>query len=267
MGWKDAADYGLKGAGVGSAFGPIGAGVGGLLGGIYGGFQNNGPKNPLSNPTAGMNPMAGYGANQVVNGGGNWLTGTGSNINQLPNMTPQGMQFLEQFLSQAGMNQPGSLQQDQSYNQGRSALGDILGNDQGSFDRFAAPYTRYFNENILPGIKSSFGGQGNLDSSAYQNALNRGGESILQSLMSGRESQKMNAIAQALGYAQAPQQNYLQHAGLGVNARPFSYGVEQGQPGAIGDILETLGKLAPAYLDYKSKMNGTKVDTTQVGKP
>lgn len=71
--------------------------------------------------------------------------------------------------------------------QGGNYLSELLSGDSESFDRFAAPYKRQFEEEIVPGIAERFAGVGGLSSSGFQQALGQAGAGLTENLASMRE--------------------------------------------------------------------------------
>jgi hypothetical protein len=103
----------------------------------------------------------------------------------------------------------------------RNQMGTASQYTQGGLDQFMNPYTsnvvdriatlgnRNFNENILPGVLSQFGGAGQYGSKRMMDFVNRGSRDTQDNIL-GQQSQALNQ-----GYQQA-QQNYADWANRGI---------------------------------------------------
>lgn len=135
------------------------------------------------------------------------------------------------------IKQGGGLQQSPLFGAGQNYLQNLLSGAPGSFDAFQKPYMQNFEQNIVPGIAERFAGMGTgagaLNSSGLHQALGQAG-SNLQTQLAGLHGQlQMQALPQALGYAQSPIQNILQAAGL----IPGQFYETPGQPGFLQSLL------------------------------
>lgn len=107
-----------------------------------------------------------------------------------------------------GMQQgPESLYQSPTYQAGASYLQNLLEGGPEAFARFEAPYLRQFEEQTIPMLAERFGGAGAQSSSAFQQALGGAGAGLSEQLASLRSGLQMQALPQALQYAQQPFQN------------------------------------------------------------
>lgn len=201
--WQNILGGAASGAAAGSAFSPgIGTAIGGGLGGLLG----------------------------LLNGGGSQQ----DKISQLPTINPQQQQAFSQYWQNPIQNNP-------LYGSGQDYLMNLLGGGPGAFSAFEAPYMQNFQQNIVPGIAERFAGLGTGSgagsSSGLYNSLGQAGRNLQTDLAGLRSGLQMQALPQALGYAQQPYSNTL--AGLGV--QPFGYTHEPGQGGLFGNILAGLG--------------------------
>lgn len=89
---------------------------------------------------------------------------------------------------------------------------ELLSGNSESYDKFAAPYMRQFNEQIVPGLAERFAGAGALSSSGFQNALGQAGAGLSENLASLREGLRGNAASQSM--------SGLQNL-LGMNSQAF----------------------------------------------
>jgi hypothetical protein len=105
---------------------------------------------------------------------------------------PQQAQAFQQLLGSLG----GTGQSAANYWQ------ELLSGNSESYDKFAAPYLRQFNEQIVPGIAERFAGVGGLSSSGFQNALGQAGAGLSENLASLREGLRGNAASQSIGSLQ-----------------------------------------------------------------
>jgi hypothetical protein len=189
--WSNAAGGALSGAGIGSSFGPIGAAIGGVGGGILG----------------------------LLGGGG------GSKSKMKP-FNKESIQALLDILKNGGGLEDNSL-----YNSGNSYLQNILSGSPESFQKFQAPYLENFEQNIVPGLLEKYGamgtGAGATSSSALFNSLAQAGRSLQTDLAGLHGNLQMQALPQALQYAQQPISNRFNAA----NSIPGQYYERPGQEG------------------------------------
>lgn len=199
------------GASTGAMFGTPGAIAGGLFGGLSGLFS-----------------------------------GQPEEFKQVNRLTKEQQRGLKDFYRNPISNNP-------LYQQGSSYLQNLLSGNPEATRAFEAPHLRQFYEQIVPRLSEQFGGfgtgAGNQLSSGFQNALGQAGVGLQERLAALRSGLQMQALPQALGYAQQPYQNQL--AGLGVNAFENAYLPQQQGFGA------SLLQLAPyAALSNKGLWQG-----------
>lgn len=134
--------------------------------------------------------------------------------------------------------QGGGLQGNSLFGTGSSFLQNLLSGNPEAFKNFEAPYLQQFNEQIVPGIAERFAGAGTGSgagsSSALFNSLAQAGRSLSTDLAGLRSGLQMQALPQALNYAQQPILNQIAAA----QALPGQYYERAGQPG----ILQGLGQ-------------------------
>lgn len=208
-----------SGAATGSILGPVGAAVGGIGGALLGlfGRKNRQPKI----------------RNQQI-------------------LTPEQQQALQQYFSQGIGTNP-------LYQQGSSLLSNLLSGDPQAYKNFEAPYLQQFEQEIQPMITERFAGMGTgaggLNSSALYNSLAQAGKNLQVDLAGLRSGLQMQAIPQALGYAQQPYANTL--GGLGVHSfQPYD---RPGQPnfftglssGILGGFGQGIGQRGAEYFGNK----------------
>lgn len=169
-----------------------------------------------------------------------FLKGSKDQFKQVSRATPEQQIGLQQYFQNP-------INQNPLYQQGSSYLQNLLGGDQASYDRFAAPYMQQFEQQIVPGIAERFAGMGtggSLSSSGLNQSLARAGEN-LQTNLAGLQSQRQLQGAQlGLGYAQQPYSNLL--GGLGV--QQFENIYQPRQPGLQDTLMQMLPYIAMAML-------------------
>jgi hypothetical protein len=138
--------------------------------------------------------------------------------------TKQQSNFLQQLLGQL-QGQSSNIGQNPLFQQGSNFLQQLLSGSPESSAAFEAPAMRQFNEQIVPGIAERFSGlgAGAQSSSAFQQALGQAGAGLSENLQALRSGLQMNALPQALGYAQQPISNLqgFGQLGLGTQTKGF----------------------------------------------
>lgn len=127
-------------------------------------------------------------------------------------LNPQQQQMFSQLSRSLGQR-GGAISEQPTFQAGETYLQQILGGETGAFE---APYMRQFNEQIIPGLAERFSGLGSgaQRSSAFQQALGAAGADLTERLASLRGQLQMQALPQALGYAQAPAGQFQDLLGL-----------------------------------------------------
>lgn len=205
---------GLAGAGtgaaIGSAAGPIGTGVGALVGGGLGFF---GPEE--------------------------------DKLKKLDTMSPEQKSFLDELLQSLGVEGGlGAL-----YQKGLSGLSDILDPSGSSFQKFADPYMRQFNEQTIPGIAERFAGSGALSSSGFGQALSSAAGGLQENLASLKTQLQQKAISDIM-------RQYSNMTNTALSQRPFGYQQQQGSMGLGGGLVSEMGKGAGMALGKSLGLGG-----------
>jgi|GEM_PF-6905724 hypothetical protein len=186
-----------------------------------------------------------YATNKKFRGGVNdFLFGTESEMNPY---NQDSLSSLQELL------QGGGLQGNDLYGSGQSYLQNLLNGSPQAFQNFEAPYLQNFQQNIAPGIAERFAGAGTgggaMSSSGLNQALAQAGRSLQTDLAGLRSGLQMQALPQALNYAQQPIQNRLNAA----SQIPGQYYERPGQPG----FLHTAGPaIASAAANYFAPGSG-----------
>jgi len=151
-----------------------------------------------------------------------FLFGTKGSTEQLPTMNPQQLQMLSQWLGGVSGQLPGAFDQ----------LGQMIGGQQEAPWEQAAK--RQFSEQTVPQLADLFSGigEGAQHSSAFGQQLSSAGASLAERLAAGRQAERQQGLQSLF--------NLLQGA---VQQRPFGYREEQGQPGFLNNIVNTIGQL------------------------
>lgn len=168
--------------------GAVGAGTGAAAGGTWGAL---------------LGALAGF-------GGG----GSRDKMKRLPTMSPEQQQLFNQMLGSLG-----NLQ-----GMGQQTLTDWLSPESESFQRFAEPYKRQFEQETVPMLGERFAGTG-----ATSGALSSSG--FGQSLSAASGNLQSQLAQMKVGLQQQALSNILQQMGLGLGAQPFAYMRQQGTPG------------------------------------
>jgi hypothetical protein len=114
---------------------------------------------------------------------------------------------------------------------------DLLSDDSNTFNAYAAPEMRRFNEEIIPGLSEQFAGMGSggLSSSGFRNASVNAGTDL---------SERLGAIRAQLRQQGAQGLNQMGQFGLGQ----FNENIYQkGQPGLIDFAGPALGVAGAAF--------------------
>lgn len=161
-------------------------------------------------------------------------------------LLPQQFQVLSRLLGGGG------LESSPLYQQGMSYLQNLLSGSPEATEAFEKPLMSQYQREIVPELAEKFTGSfgpGGHRSSGFQNALAASGKDLAERLGSLRAGLQMQALPQALGYAQAPYsllQNLLGISGLGATQTPLSFGQQLAVAG-----LQGLGSGIGSYLGGK----------------
>lgn len=151
-----------------------------------------------------------------------FFLGSPAQARQLPTMTEQQQQILNQLLTNIGSPITSGIQN----------LQNILGGGPGAFSEFERPSMRQFQEEIIPSLTERFAGLGAGSSSGFQQTLARAGERLSENLA----AQRAGLQSQALGQLQ----NLL---GAGLTPQ-FQYTQTPGTQGLLPQLLQSLGGAA-----------------------
>jgi hypothetical protein len=180
-----------------------------------------------------------------ASGGG----GKGSTSSHFKPFNKQSLSSLQNILNGGG------LQNNSLFGTGSSYLQNLLSNAPGAFSAFEAPFLQNFEQNIAPGIAERFAGSGTgagaLSSSGFQNSLAQAGRNLQTDLAGLRSGLQMQALPQALQYAQQPISNIYNAA----NAIPNQYYELPPSGNFLSSILPGLGQ-AIGNFDFSKIFSG-----------
>ena len=134
-----------------------------------------------------------------------------------------------------------NIQQNQGYQQGQDWLSNLMGNDQGFWDKFEAPMQRQFEENTIPDLANRFasmGSGGSTGSTAFRNQLGREGSNLHTNIAAMRGGMQQQGANQALQYAQQPISNWQQLLGHALTPTENTY--QGASTGLLGGVLPGL---------------------------
>ncbi len=165
--------------------------------------------------------------------GKDFLTGTPEQHERVSTLLPE-QQDLYKQLQNAGMNEGAGG----AFGTAADYYRDLLSNDSNTFNQMAAPETRRFNEEIIPGLSEQFAGMGSggLSSSGFRNAAVNAGTDLSERLGSIRAQLRSQGAAGLAGIGQAGLGNYSQD----VMTQP-------GSPGFLSQIAPAVGTAAGAF--------------------
>lgn len=171
--------------------------------------------------------------------GGNAFSGTPEKYGRIRTGTPEASAFQRKLFNKKGL-----LGKSPLYQEGSNYLQQLLSGGDEAFQRFEEPYMRNFNENISPDIANRFAGMGTgnsgLSSSGFQQTLAQAGKGLQGDLAAMRSGLQMQALPQALNYAQQPINNQLN----AMQWSPYQTTHTPRQPG----IADSAAQLAPGLL-------------------
>ena len=154
---------------------------------------------------------------------------------------PQQAQAFQQLLASM-MGQNANVSENPAFQAGSSYLQNLLSGSPEAFAAFEQPYRTQFEQQTIPGLAERFAGLGAQSSSAFQNALGSAGAGLQEQLASLRSGLQMQALPQALGYAQQPFSNLQSLLGMNTQAflqkqMPFWQQLSLGLAGGLGQGL------------------------------
>lgn len=150
----------------------------------------------------------------------------GYTARQLPNLTPQQNQLLEQLIGSIG---PGAQQAGDYF----SKLG---AGDEDQFEEMERPYQNAYNK-FLGSTARRFSHLGARNSSSFRNAAISGAQELSEQIGSKRQGLQQNALSLLLNQA-----NSL------LSQRPFENVVKEKPQGASGQFGDILGQSIPILL-------------------
>lgn len=163
-----------------------------------------------------------------------FLTGTPEKRENVSTLRPE-QEDLYQQLVNAGLN-PGA---GGAFGESADYYRDLLSDDSQTYNQFAAPEMRQFNEEIIPGLSEQFAGMGygGLDSSGFRNAAVNAGMSLSERLGAIRAGLRQQGAAGLAGIGQQGLQNYSQN----MTTQP-------GSEGLLSQLAPAVGTAAGAFL-------------------
>lgn len=160
------------------------------------------------------------------------LAGGGSRdkLKRLDNYNPQQNNFLNQMMQMLNGGNVGQGQGDAT-----DYWREMLNPSEESFNRFADPYKRQFEQETVPMLAERFAGAGGgmgggLSSSGFGQALSSAGGNLQSSLAALKSGLGQQAAGGLSG-------QYSNLAGLGLGAQPFNYTYQPGGPSALQSFL------------------------------
>ncbi len=175
------------------------------------------------------------------------LMGKEEKIEKLSALTNRQKKYLDDLLGQL-RGQDINLRSQPLFTAGESYLQNLLSESPEAYESFKAPMMREFQEQIVPSISERFAGLGAGSSSGLEQTLARAGESLGERLGSLRTGMQMQALPQALGYAQAPGSQAFRFGSLAMGTHPFGYRESGGYGGMLGGMGQGMGQALPAAL-------------------
>lgn len=149
---------------------------------------------------------------------------------RLEKLSPEQQKTLSGILG--GLNPQGfNPQSNQTYQSGENYLQNLLSESPEAFSKFAEPYKRQFEEEIIPQVAERFTGQGAQKSSAFRQQLAQQATGLQERLATLREGLRMQAVPQAFQYGSQPAELQSRLAALGLGTQTSEYGTQQGRQG------------------------------------
>lgn len=194
-------------------------------------------------------------------------SGTPKGYDTFSPLAPEQQSLLAKMISDL-MGQQTSIAGSPLYQAGQSHIQNILGGDTSAFE---APFMRQFQEQIIPGLAERFSGAGAgaQSSSAFQQALGGAGADLAERLAALRGGLQMQALPQALNYANAPAAQALSL--LGITSQGFQPkqvpGWQQALVGLSGGVGKGLGAglTSPDFWKWLGGLGGSGASTTLGG--
>ncbi len=190
--------------------------------------------------------------------GGLFGGGGETEYKKLDRLSPEQQQALKDYFKNPLNQQP-------LYQSGNSYLMNLLSNNPESYAAFEAPLMQQFREQVIPQISERFAGlgtgAGGLNSSALYSSLGKAASDFSTNLAQLRGNMQMQALPQALAYANQPYATTL--GALGVS--PYEYVAEQNQGGAGGQFAQIFPSALMAGLNSFQGSGFNKSGSTGFG--
>lgn len=189
---------------------------------------------------------------------GNFFTGTPEKHKRVSTLRPEQEPLFEQAV-RAGM-QPGA---GGAFGESADYYRDLLNNDSQTFNQFAAPEMRRFNEQIIPDIAEQFAGMGSggLSSSGFQNASINAGTDLAERLGAIRANLRQSGAQGLQNIGQTGLQNFSQDVMTRPGTEGFLSQVAPAAGTALGAFGGPAGSAAGNFLGnwLKGGLSGNKV--------
>ncbi len=172
--------------------------------------------------------------------------GSKDKLSKVDNYSPQQSQFLNNMMQMLGSGNVGQGQQE-----GTDLWRQMLNPSDESFNKFADPYKRQFEQETVPMLAERFAGAGGgmgggLSSSGFGQALSSAGGNLQSTLAALKSNLGMQAASGLTG-------QYGNLAGMGLGAQPFNYTY---RPGGASALQGFLGGYASSGFPGMSGMGG-----------
>lgn len=155
-----------------------------------------------------------------------FFTGTPGRFEQRSLLGKEQLPLYQQLLSSAAGQGAGG-----AFGSAADYYRDLLSDNNSTFNAFAAPEQRRFNEEIIPGLAEQFAGMGsgNLSSSGFRNAAVNAGTDLSERLGAIRANLRQQGAAGLMGLGQQGLQQYNENI------------YYPGQEGFLGSIAPGIG--------------------------
>jgi hypothetical protein len=167
--------------------------------------------------------------------------------------------FIDRILSDVqGMRSNQNITQNPQYQQGQEYLNSLF-NDPEFFNKFEAPIRRQYEEEIMPNLANRFasmGSGGSTGSTGFRNQALREQTNLSTNLAALRGQLQQQGAGQALQYAQAPFNNLMQMAQLGLT--PTNNVYQPPSAGMFGPLAAQAGSGAIQYYTGQSQPNAAQ---------
>lgn len=143
---------------------------------------------------------------------------------------------------------------------------DLLSDDSSTFNAFAAPEQRRFNEEIIPGLSEQFAGMGSggLTSSGFRNAAVNAGTDLSERLGAIRAQLRQQGAQGLSNMGQFGLSNFSQDVMTQPGSEGLLSNIGQGVGSALGSFIPS--GLASAGRGISNWLSNRKTDTSQIYK-